>query len=258
MAHEFDGEKYRKSSTHQKQWGERLISEFDFRGDERILDLGCGDGVLTASLAELVPGGYALGIDASKGMIETAKKIKADNLRFEILDINQLDFESEFDLVFSNAALHWLMNHRLLLKNVKKALKNDGILRFNFAAKGNCPAFFEIVRGAMNSEKFKKHFSGFEWPWYMPSLGRYKKLLVEQSFKEIKVWGERIETRFPDAEAMIGWLDQPSLVPIIKHVADDGKTEFREYIIKQMIDNTRQADGSCIEIFQRINVFAKK
>ncbi len=68
VSFEFDGQRYRQSSTHQKEWGMRPISELALRGDEAILDVGCGDAVLTARLARLVPRGRVLGIDASTGM----------------------------------------------------------------------------------------------------------------------------------------------------------------------------------------------
>ena len=89
MTHEFDGEKYEKASTHQKEWGSKLIDEFDLTGTERVLDLGCGDGTLTAQLAALLPQGEVVGIDASKGMIEAALPKAGKNLRFRRLDINR-------------------------------------------------------------------------------------------------------------------------------------------------------------------------
>ncbi len=69
---EFDGEKYKKASRHQKEWGNKLISSLQLKGDETILDLGCGDGILIEQLSLLVPNGYVLGIDAFAGMIKTA------------------------------------------------------------------------------------------------------------------------------------------------------------------------------------------
>ncbi len=90
MTHEFDGKKYEKASTHQKEWGSKLIADLDLRGSERVLDLGCGDGKLTAQLAELLPEGEAIGIDASQGMIAAALPKEKCNLRFRRLDINDL------------------------------------------------------------------------------------------------------------------------------------------------------------------------
>ena len=65
MAFEFDAEKYKKASTHQRQWGKKLILELNLKGAERILDLGSGDGGITVRLAELVPDGLVIGVDAS-------------------------------------------------------------------------------------------------------------------------------------------------------------------------------------------------
>ena len=103
---EFDGEKYKTASIHQKEWGENLISQLSLQGHERILDLGCGDGVLTEQLSSIVSEGKVKGIDASIGMIKTAQKIKKDNLEFVQMDINAMNFTNEFDVIFSNAALH--------------------------------------------------------------------------------------------------------------------------------------------------------
>ncbi|MDE6213923.1 MAG: class I SAM-dependent methyltransferase, partial [Lachnospiraceae bacterium] len=126
--YEFDGEKYKIASTHQKEWGQSLISKISLQGNERILDLGCGDGYLTEQLALLAPNGKVLGIDASVGMIQTAKKICRDNLDFLHMDINSLCFSDEFDIIFSNAALHWVKDHTHILQNSHAALKPGGIL----------------------------------------------------------------------------------------------------------------------------------
>ena len=81
--HEFDGEKYQKASTHQKEWRIDLIQELKLTGNENVLDLGCGDGILTARIAEMVPEGKAVGIDSSRSMIETACRNVAPNIEFQ-------------------------------------------------------------------------------------------------------------------------------------------------------------------------------
>jgi len=98
MTHEFDGKKYEKASAHQKEWGERLIAEVSLRGTESVLDLGCGDGILTAQIADLVQQGVVLGIDASQGMIDAALSKERKNLTFCKMDINELNFVERFDL----------------------------------------------------------------------------------------------------------------------------------------------------------------
>lgn len=258
MPYEFDGKKYQESSAHQKEWGTRLIVELKLRGDERVLDLGCGDGVLTALLAELVPNGGVIGMDASLGMIETAQKHQVNNLRFLQADIRELPFANEFDVIFSNAALHWIKDHRPLLNQGYNALRRGGMIRFNFGGEGNCINFLKIIREAIVHTRFSKYFVNLEWPWYMPGVKEYESLMAETRFRDVQVWLENADRFFPDAETMIKWVDQPSLVPFMTAVDEIDKTAFRQWVVDGMIAATRQADGRCFETFRRLNVFARK
>lgn len=259
MSFEFDGEKYKEASSHQKEWGKKLISELSLKGDERILDLGCGDGTLTTELARLAPGGFVVGIDASKGMIDTACEGRdRDNVKFELMDINDIVFVDEFDVVFSNATLHWIKNHNKLLKNVFNSLKDNGVVRFNFAADGNCACFFRVVKEMMAKSRYAAYFTDFEWPWYMPKVEEYGTVVEQFPFKEKRVWGENADKYFPNVEAMVKWVEQPSLVPFLACVGKKHRVGFRDAVVERMIDETVQADGTCFETFRRINVFARK
>jgi len=258
MTHEFDGRKYEKASAHQKEWGTKLIAELHLQGTERILDLGCGDGALSAHIADLVPNGEVVGIDASRGMIEAAQSKVRKNLRFLLMDIRELNYVEQFDVVFSNATLHWIKDHKPLLRNVGRALRRGGRLRFNFAGQGNCSSFFSVMREAMSAEEFAVHFAGFDWPWYMPSVEEYSALMDASGTEKGRVWGENADRYFADTEEMIKWVDQPSLVPFLAHVPNGARPRFREYVIGRMIEKTRQDDGRCFESFRRINVSAHK
>lgn len=258
MAHEFDGNKYEKASFHQKEWGARLIAELDLKGNEHVLDLGCGDGALDVQLAELLPEGEVTGIDASRGMIDTALPKSGKNLRFLLKDIDNLDFAEAFDVVFSNAALHWVKDHRKLLKNVARALRPHGRVRFNFAGDGNCISFFKVIQEAMAHERYAHFFSDFTWPWYMPSVGEYAALCSSCGLRSVSVWGENADRFFPDKETMIKWVDQPSLVPLLPQLPEEERASFRNFVVQRMIEETLQDDGTCFEIFRRINLSAEK
>ena len=258
MTHEFDGKKYEKASTHQKEWGTTLIAELSLRGTERVLDLGCGDGTLTVHLAERLPRGEVVGIDASQGMIDAALPKTRQNLQFLLMDINELDFVERFDVAFSNATLHWVKDHKRLLENVHRALRADGRLRFNFAGDGNCSHFFTVIRDAMALEEFTAYFAEFEWPWYMPSIDEYRALVESSELHDGQVWEENADRYFHDEEAMIRWIDQPSLVPFLAYVPRPDKDAFHGFVVRRMVEETKQGDGRCFETFRRINLSATK
>ncbi|MEE9260894.1 MAG: methyltransferase domain-containing protein [Candidatus Scalindua sediminis] len=259
MAYEFDGKKYEKASAFQKEWGNKLISELNLEGNENILDLGCGDGLLTANLAKLVPNGNVIGVDASEGMIEVAKEKERNNLKFLLMDINEIDLNHhQFDFIFSNATLHWIKNHNQLWANIYKLLNTNGFVRFNFAADGSSSRFIKVIKETIVSEEYRKYFSEFQWPWYMPSVDEYKNILKDFAFSELNVWCENADRFFPDKEALHGWVNQPGIVPFLEYIPEDKKELFREIVIEQMIKETLQENGRCFETFRRINVLAKK
>ncbi len=258
MAYEFDGKLYEKASIFQQEWGNKLISELNLKGNEDILDLGCGDGLLTAKLAKLVPNGNVIGVDASEGMIKVAKEKEENNLKFLLMDINQIDLNRQFDFIFSNATLQWIKNQKQLWTNIHKLLNPNGFVRFNFAADGNSSHFIKVIKETIVFEEYKKYFSEFQWPWYMPSVDEYENNLKDFVFSELNVWSENTDRFFPDKEAMIGWVNQPNIVPFLKNIPEDKKELFREIVIEQMIKETLQENGRCFETFRRINVLAKK
>ena len=255
---EFDGEKYRQASKHQKEWGDKLIAELNLQGDEQVLDLGCGDGTLTQKIASLLPNGSVIGVDASMGMIQAAQQLQQPNLSFVHMDINDIAYENRFDVIFSNAALHWIKNHKLLFENCLRALKAGGKIAWNFAADGTCTTFNETVKEVMNVPLYKGYFEGFEWPWFMPSEDEYRILLENSGLSNFELRYENVDRYFANSDEMIKWIDQPCIVPFLKVLPDDKKEGFRNLVVEMMKDRTKQPDGTCFETFRRINVKAIK
>ncbi len=110
---------YAKNSQNQFQWAKELIPKLRLDGTERLLDIGCGDGKITAEISKCLPNGKAIGIDSSSQMISLAKDIfqneQYPNLTFQLMDARNISFEEEFDFAFSNAALHWIPDQKAVL-----------------------------------------------------------------------------------------------------------------------------------------------
>ena len=258
MTFEFDGKAYQRASSHQQEWGAKLVAELQLQGCESVLDLGCGDGSVTERIADAVPKGQVVGIDASKGMLEAARPKARENLQFLLCDIDDLRFEDQFDVVFSNATLHWVKDHVRLLSSTRVALRASGRVRFNFAGDGNCSNFFRVVKSVMSHSDFAADFIDFRWPWYMPSVEKYAALAESSGFREVRTWGENADRAFPTAEAMIDWIDQPSIVPFLASLPSGKIRAFRDAVVRRMLDETRQPDGSHFEKFRRVNISATK
>jgi trans-aconitate methyltransferase len=258
MPHEFDGVRYAAASAHQKEWGSRLIDELALRGDERVLDIGCGDGALTAAIAALVPRGRVLGIDASRGMIDVARGRAGGNLSFRLMDAADISLRGEFEIVFSNACLHWVLDHTSVLAATFAALAPGGVARFNFGGEGNCIHLIRVVREVMASREFARWFDGFAWPWYMPGVVEYDKAAAALPWSERHVWLENADRNFPNADALVGWIDQPSIVPFLAAVGDADKQRFRDAVVGRMLEATHRPDGTYFETFRRINLLARK
>jgi trans-aconitate methyltransferase len=137
---------------------------------ERILDLGCGTGHLTAQIA--AAGAAVLGIDSSPPMVEEARANFPD-LRFEVHDARQLAFADPFDAVFSNAVLHWIVEAESVVRGVVRALRPGGRFVVEFGGKRNVQNILAALLAGLRALGVEDNVS----PWYYPSVGEYTGLL---------------------------------------------------------------------------------
>lgn len=256
MAHEFDGAGYAAASAPQKAWGRDLVAGLTLHGDENVLDLGCGDGVLSALIAARLPRGRVMGLDASRGMLDQARLLAGPNLEFRREDITRIEFQGEFDLVFSNSTLHWVGAHGPLLGRIHRALVPGGLLTANFAAQGNIAHATGALEKTMARPEFRPLFSGFTWPWYMPRPEEYQAVLAASPFAQ--AW---LETENRDAllgqESYVGLLDQPCLVPFLAALPLEKKAQFRSLVLEEALGRARAKNGY-METFRRLVVTARK
>jgi trans-aconitate methyltransferase len=147
------------------------------RPGERILDLGCGTGHLTARIAET--GAQVVGVDRSPEMIRQAKE-KYPSLRFEVMDAREIELDGNFDAAFSNATLHWIKEPERVIVGIKKLLRPGGRFVAEFGGKGNTAELLKAVQHAWQ----KLGLAGPALrPWYYPSLAEYAGLLEKYGFE---------------------------------------------------------------------------
>ena len=152
------------------QLGAALLELLTPRPGERILDLGCGTGHLTAQLADA--GAEVVGLDSAPAMIAQARQAYP-HLRFEVADARNFAFPEPFDAVFSNAVLHWVREPEPVIACVFRALKPGGRFVAELGGRGNVRALAAALEGAAGAAGCRPFVS----PWYFPALGEYAALL---------------------------------------------------------------------------------
>jgi trans-aconitate methyltransferase len=157
-----------------------LIDLLDPQPGERILDLGCGTGHLTAAIA--ARGVEVTGFDSSPSMVAQARQ-NFPKLRFHLADARSFRFEEPFDAIFSNAALHWVREAGLVVESMAQALKPGGRLVLEMGVKGNVA----LIRAAAEEVLTDAGFAA-DHTWYFPSLAEYSALLEDHGFETELAW----------------------------------------------------------------------
>jgi len=204
-----------------------VLTYLDPQPDDRILDIGCGDGALTLQIASaLSSSGQILGLDASPSMIlaaqQTCSRSNHTNCSFHLQDCTRFSKESSakylnesWDKVFSNAALHWILRKPEtrddVIRAVHSALKPDGIFVFEMGGFGNCGEVYAALLAALIADGVSPVEARQRSPWFFPSEEWMRNALEETGFEVIKMESEYRPTKLTasddeDKGGLEGWV----------------------------------------------------
>ncbi|MBI3781832.1 MAG: class I SAM-dependent methyltransferase [Deltaproteobacteria bacterium] len=170
----WDPERYARNARFVSDLGMPVVELLAPQPGERVLDLGCGDGVLTEKLAAL--GCDVVGIDGSAAQIEA---VRARGIDARVMDGQELTFGPEFDAVFSNAAMHWMRRGEAVVRGVHNALKPGG----RFVAEFGGAGCVEVIRSTLIAALDRRGVDGKAAdPWYFPTDQEYRQLLEANGF----------------------------------------------------------------------------
>jgi len=232
---------YAANSSVQQSWARELIAKFNLRGDEHILDVGCGDGKVTAEIARAVSNGLVTGIDASAEMIGFAKKTfpakKNPNLKFQICDARKIGVAivgAPFDIVFSNAALHWVDDHQAILRGMASVLKPCGRLIISCGGRGNAQDVFVALRPEMRQKSWSKFFRKMSKPYFFYAPEDYEKWLPKYGFKINSLKLAPKDATYAGTDGFATWL-RTTWIPYVQRVPEVLREEFIAAVTKRYV-----------------------
>lgn len=227
--------------------GAPLIDMLAPKPGERVLDVGCGDGVLTEQIMNL--GCDVIGADASPAMVEAAK---ARGVNAQVMDGHQLPFCDTFDAVFSNAALHWMVKPDEALRGIRQALRPGGRLVAEFGGKGNLT---NVLAGLHKVLKSYGCDPMTIQPWYFPTAEEYRARLEQQGFQVIAI---NLFARPTDLPGDITkWLEMFAQ-PFFDLIPRPSQAEFIARVREQLRPVLATPDGRWTVDYVRLRCYAVK
>ncbi|MCU0568661.1 MAG: methyltransferase domain-containing protein [Oculatellaceae cyanobacterium Prado106] len=180
-------EDYARNSDAQLKWARELRQNLSLQGNESVLDVGCGDGKITADFAVTLVDGRVVGVDSSPEMIAYATRAygaeQFPNLAFACVDARALHFEDEFDLCFSNAALHWVEDHLAVLRGIGRSLHPQGRLIISCGGQGNAAEVLQVFAELISREPWQRYFDDFRNPYFFYGTQDYATWLHQAGFQ---------------------------------------------------------------------------
>ena len=260
--YKWDAQEYEKHSQGQQKWARELIQKISLKGTENVLDLGCGDGKVTAEISKIVSEGSIIGVDNSAGMIQLATdRHPADiysNLSFQEMDAKNLDFNGRFDLIFSNAALHWVKDQKPVIKGMFKCLKHGGRVLIQMGGKGNASGIVEVLSELQTEKKWYSYFDGFDFPFYFPGTNEYGTLLINYGFSINRIELIPKKKDHVGIESLKGWI-RTTWLPYTQRIPEEEREKFIDIVAKKYIEKYSANSEDIINVKMiRLEVEAEK
>lgn len=258
--HCWQAEEYHQHSQIQHDAANDLLKCIDLSRFQRVLDIGCGDGKITAQIAgKLKIGGSVLGIDLSPEMIAFASKKYSSGyglISFHIQDAREIEFKNEFDLVFSSFAIQWVIDQKSLFFKIYNALLKDGCFAATIPL-GISDSLDQAIHDTISSKEWNQYFENFIKTWNFYTSEEIKQAIDGTQFQIVKfdvvfqeVWFESI-SKF--AHYVLQWL------PYLKPLPAEFREKFFQEILKRYIAlEPPRKDGSVRFGFPRVDIIAYK
>ncbi len=185
---DWDAASYQRVSVPHEEWARAILSRLGLRGEETVLDAGCGSGRVTAILLNELPEGRVIAVDGSPSMVEKVREVLRPQDEALVSDLTALELDRPVDAVFSSAVFHWIADHDLLFRRLRAALKPGGRFAAQCGGAGNIADFRERTAEIASCEPYSPFLGDFREPWNYADVAETETRLEQAGFGEVRCW----------------------------------------------------------------------
>jgi len=248
VTRDWDASTYDRVSAPQLGWGREVLDRLVLRGDETVLDAGCGTGRVTAELLERLPQGRVFAVDAAPSMVAKARASLGERAIVLEQDLLDLELPEPVDAAISTATFHWIDDHDRLFARLHAALRPGASLSVQFGGEGNVARFRAAIEALAERPEFAGFFAGWRRPWHHPSAAATAERLERAGFVNVDCWLEPRPTTPPDPRA---FLESVCVAPHLERLPEQLRDRFLDELLAH-VDEPVELD------YVRLNVLARK
>jgi trans-aconitate 2-methyltransferase len=187
---EWDAATYQRVSVPHEEWAAAVLGRLPLRGEETVLDAGCGTGRVTRMLVERLPDGRVVAVDGSTAMVAGVREVLRPRDQAFVANLTELELEEPVDAVVSSAVFHWIHDHDLLFRRMRACLVPGGRLVAQCGGAGNIDAFRRAGLAVSAREPYAAHFEDFGDLWYYAGAEETEARLRGAGFEAVRCWLE--------------------------------------------------------------------
>jgi len=256
---DWDARTYHRVSNPQFTWGLKVLERLPLRGDETVIDAGCGSGRLTEKLLERLPRGRVIALDFSAAMLAEARAHLSprfgDQVEYVQADLGALGLSQVADVVFSTATFHWVKDHDRLFDGLYKALRPGGRLCAQCGGGRNLERIHARAHRLGAQAPYAPFFQGYEEPTNFQGEAATRERLERSGFRDAKVWLEEAPARFPDAESCAEFLRTVVLRPHLARLPDE---TLKAGFLRTLVSESAEDDPPFTLDYWRLNMDAAR
>ncbi len=247
MPRDWNATSYERMSAPLEAMGREVLDRLDLRGDERVLDAGCGTGRVTAALLDRLPLGEVVAVDGSPAMVQGARERLGDRVELRVADLVQLELDRPVDAILSTATFHWIADHDALFARLHATLQPGGRLVAQCGGAGNITALKAAAERVGDREPYADALGGWPGPWNFATTTATRQRLERLGFEGVWTWYQHVRVEPDDPHEYLGTV---ALGSHLERLAEPLRAPFIDDVLREL-------DEPVVE-YVRLNILARR